>query len=68
MPVCFPSDAVTIGEYVPAVPGAIVPEITPAALMVRPGGSPVALNVTGSLSGSVAVTVSGEMGKVSLPV
>ena len=34
-----------------------VPLTTPAVLIVSPGGKPVALNVSGSLSGSLAVTV-----------
>jgi len=46
-----PSEAVTVTVYVPAVVG--VPPIAPVLVVkVRPGGRPVAENVTGAPSGS----------------
>ena len=42
--------SVTVIVAVPAAPAVVgVPEITPAALMVRPAGSPIALNVYGAV-------------------
>ena len=58
----LPSDAVTETAYVPARLAllSIVPEMTPVAgSMLRPGGRPVALKLSGSLSTSEKLLPSG---------
>src|SRR2546428_12672046 len=52
-----PSDALAVTVYVPALGVARVPEMSPVvALTVSAGGSPVALYVNASLSGSLATS------------
>src|SRR5262245_46425445 len=55
----LPSDTETVTEYVPALPIASVPEMSPvAALTVSGAGKPVALYVSESPSGSLPISCS----------